>query len=301
MNPVVILNPAAGRGARSWRFYEAELAHRGADIRLTQKAGDARVLALGAIEEGADFLVAAGGDGTLGEVAGAILESKQPVRLGVLPIGTGNDFARTLGVWGEPKCALDAIFSEHTRRVDVGTIECGEHTSAWINVAGCGFDSLAAKRINDWGRRKTMRHVRGLGAYLLAVACEVVAFKSFELNLELDGEPLEMRAVLCAVANAKSYGGGMLVCPGAKLDDGLFDVCIIGDASRSEFLRAFPGVFAGRHTKHPKVMMRRCRSIRVESKQNVPVLADGEIVGSAPFRCEIVPGALEMCAPKIWG
>ena len=301
MSPVVILNPAAGRGARSWPLYEAELKRRGISIRATQKAGDARELTRGAIEAGADFLVAAGGDGTLGEVAGAIIESGRGVRLGVLPLGTGNDFARTLGVWGEPKLALDAIFDGQSRRVDVGRIRCDGRERVWLNVAGCGFDALVAKRINDWGARKTMRHARGLAAYLLATARELAAFKAFDVRLELDGETLETSAVLVAIANAKSYGGGMLVCPDANFCDGLFDVCIIQKVSRIEFLRAFPGVFAGKHTKHPRVMMRRCRTIRVEAQQNVPVLADGEIVGEAPFRCEIVADALEVCAPHGWG
>jgi diacylglycerol kinase (ATP) len=301
-SPVVILNPVAGRGARSWPLYEAELKRRGVSICATQKAGDAREFAREAIEAGADVLIAAGGDGTLGEVAGAILESGQRrVRLGVLPIGTGNDFARTLGVWGEPKRALNAIFEGTTRRFDAGRIECNGRERVWLNVAGCGFDALVAKRINDWGQRKTMRRARGLAAYLLATARELAEFRAFDAQLELDGERLEIPAVLVAVANAKSYGGGMLVCPDAKLDDGLFDVCIIQKVSRSEFLRAFPGVFAGKHTNHPKVLMRRCRAIRVESKQSVPVLADGEIEGSAPFACEIVPDALEVCAPHEWG
>ncbi len=292
--PVVIVNPAAGRGARLWPRYGAQLRQRGARICATTRAGDARELALRAIAEGSKYLVAAGGDGTLGEVAGAILESGQAVRLGVLPIGTGNDFARTLGVWGAPERALEAIFGDAVRRVDAGIIECDGKTRAFVNVAGCGFDSLAARRINEWGQRKTMRHVRGLGAYLLAVACEMAHFRAFDLALELDGEALETRAVLCAVANARSYGGGMMVCPDAQLDDGLFDVCIIGDASRAEFLRAFPGVFAGKHTSHPKVLMRQCRKVHVQATQRVPVLADGEIVGEAPFGCEVIPGALEM-------
>lgn len=299
MSPIIILNPLAGRGARSWSHYEAELLKRGASIRVTEKAGDGGRLAQDAIEAGADFLVAAGGDGTLCEVAGAIVASGQRrVRLGVLPLGTGNDFARTLGVWGEPKMALDALFEGETRRVDVGRIECEGQTRVWLNVAGCGFDSLVARRINGWGRRKTMRYARGLAAYLLATACELADFRAFDLTLELDGERIETAAILCAVGNAQSYGGGMRVCPDAHLDDGLFDVCVVQKTSRSEFLRAFPSVFAGKHTHHPRVMMRRCRLVRIESKQSVPVLADGEIVGSAPFRCEILPDALEVCGPR---
>lgn len=296
--PVVILNPVAGRGARLWPRYEAELSKRGAQVRATERAGDAACLARDAIEAGADFLITAGGDGTLGEVAGAVVRSGRQVRLGVLPLGTGNDFARTLGVWGEPERALSALFEGTTRRVDVGRIECGGRERIWLNVAGCGFDSLVARRINGWGRRKTMRHARGLAAYLLATACELASFRTFDLTLELDGETVETAAILCAVGNAQSYGSGMRVCPDAQLGDGLFDVCVIQQVSRSEFLRAFPGVFAGKHALHPRVLMRRCREIRVQSRQNLPVLADGEIVGLAPFRCEILPGALEMCVPR---
>ncbi|RYZ80856.1 MAG: diacylglycerol kinase family lipid kinase, partial [Proteobacteria bacterium] len=288
-SPVVILNPVAGRGARSWPLYENEITKRGGQIRTTRYVGEAHSLALEAIEGGAEVLVAAGGDGTLSEVAGAIIESKRPVRLGVLPIGTGNDFSRTLGVWGTPEKALAAIFEGETQSIDVGVIEVGGKTQTFINIAGCGFDSLIAKRINDWGKRKTMRGVRGLNAYLLAVACELVSFRAFDLKIELDGEQLETSAVLCAIANAQSYGGGMKVCPNADLSDGFFDVCLIEKVGRIEFLRAFPGVFAGKHTTHPKVIMRRCRSIRVEAQQSVPILSDGEIIGTTSFTCRIMP------------
>ncbi|RYX80198.1 diacylglycerol kinase family lipid kinase [bacterium] len=297
-SPVVILNPAAGRGARSWPHYETEILKRGGQIRTTQRAGEAHALTLEAIEQGAEVIVAAGGDGTLGEVAGAVLASGKQVQLGVLPIGTGNDFARTLGIWGDPQKAVNAIFDGDTREIDMGRVEVDGKTSTFINVAGCGFDSLVARRINQWGQRKTMRHVRGLSAYLLAVACELSDFHTFQLKIELDGERLETSAVLCAVANAQSYGGGMKVCPDAELGDGFFDVCLIENVSRLEFLRAFPGVFAGKHTNHPKVTMRRCRSIRIESQEKVPVLADGEIIGTAPFVCQVIPKAIKFCIPR---
>lgn len=301
---VVVWNPVAGRGAHLWPRYEAELRRRGCCLYATQKMGDAARLTREAIEEGAQIVVAAGGDGTLGEVVGAIIESGEAVTVGVLPMGTGNDFARTLGVWGQPKQALDAIFEGNTRRVDVGQIECEGIAQFFVNVAGSGFDALVAKRINEWGHRPALRHARGVGAYLLAVAREMTTFRSFDLALELDGERIETGAVLVAVANAKSYGGGMLVCPHARLDDGLFDVCVIQSVSRTQFLRAFPGVFAGKHVSHPRVMMRRCRSIRIESEQNIPILADGEIIGhqsqgNTAFECHILPTALAVRAPRL--
>jgi len=300
----VVWNPVAGRGAHLWPHYEAQLKRRGCSLHATQKAGDTARLTREAIEEGAQIVVAAGGDGTLGEVAGAVIESGEAVTLGVLPMGTGNDFARTIGVWGQPERALDAIFEGHTRRVDVGRIECEGAARFFVNVAGSGFDALVAKRINEWGKRPALRHARRVGAYLLAVAREMATFRSFDLTLELDGERIETGAVLVAVANAKSYGGGMLVCPYARLDDGLFDVCVIQSVSRTQFLRAFPGVFAGKHISHPKVMMRRCRTIRVESKQPIPILADGEIIerkslGATSFECHVLPSSLGVCAPRL--
>lgn len=297
----MVRNPVAGRGGRLWPLYESELRRRGCEVLETARSGDAAKLAREAIADGAEIVVAAGGDGTLGEVAGAIIGSGKAVALGVLPMGTGNDFARTWGVWGQPELALGAIFQGERRRVDVGRIECERRARFFVNVAGSGFDALVARRINAWGKHRALRHARGISAYLLAVAREMATFRAFDVALELDGERIETSAVLVAVANAQSYGGGMKVCPDARLDDGLFDVCLIERVSRTEFLRAFPGVFAGKHTNHPKVRMLRCRSIFMEGEGAVPVLADGEIVGAGAFQCEIVPNALEVCAPPARG
>ena len=104
--------------------------------------------------------------------------------------------------------------------------------------------------------------------------------------------------MLCAVANAQSYGGGMRIAPDAQLDDGLLDLCIIGEASRGEFLRAFPRVFKGTHVFHPKVSMLRASRLRIESSPPLPVLSDGEIVGQTPFEVQILPGALWVMRPK---
>ena len=168
----------------------------------------------------------------------------------------------------------------------------------FINVAGCGFDALAAQRVNDYRDRRGWRHVRGMPAYLCALLQELATLRAASLRIEADGQIYEQRSLLCAVANATSYGGGMRVAPDAELDDGLFDICTIADAGRVEFLRAFPGVFAGKHVSHPKVTMRRARSIRLTSEPPLPVLVDGDVLGTTPASFRIVPCALEIMAPR---
>ena len=185
-----------------------------------------------------------------------------------MPCGTGNDFARCLGIGTDWQKAIDILFEGAPRRVDVGHV-CFLNTGKkhlFINVAGCGFDASVAQRVNDFRFHRFWRRVQGMPAYLCAVLQELVALRAANLTLECDGKIYQQRAVLCAVANATSYGGGMLVAPQAKPDDGEFDICLINEATRGEFLRAFPRVFKGTHVSHPKVKMLRGREIVLKSE-----------------------------------
>ena len=228
----VIFNPAAGRGRISQGQLEARLARHaaGAPFRVwpTDCAGDAARLARRAGDEGASVVAAAGGDGTLGEVADVVRQSG--AALGVLPLGTGNDFARALGIGTDLDGAIAALFRGQRRWVDGGRAHLEGNSYFWLNVAGCGFDALVAKRINAARFHPFWRHWKGTAAYGAAVALELRTLNAAHLTLTLDGQTVERRALLCAVANANSYGGGMRVAPDASLDDGLFDVCLIKEA-----------------------------------------------------------------------
>lgn len=285
---VFILNPAAGRSAgRKWRRFAA-----GADgvVLETARPGHATVLAREAAAQGASVVAACGGDGTVNEVAHGLLGT--PAALGVVPLGTGNDFARTIGVYGNLPMAMETIRLGRTSPLDLIRWRCAELTGICVNVAGCGFDAEVARRTNlgsGW--------LRGTSAYIYAVLGALASYKPVDLSLSLDGEALAAKAMLCAIANAKSYGGGMKIAPMANISDGILDVVLVKETAIFEFLRAFPSVFSGKHLSHPKVLTRTAQSIRIESAEPTPALVDGEIVGQLPIELEILPNALRVVTP----
>ncbi len=299
----IIFNPAAGRGRVSRAALHEQIARYAGDLAFeiieTKSPSEVRALARVAISHGADIVAAAGGDGTMGEVLNAVHGTK--TKLGVLPLGTGNDFARTLGIGNDLDSAIQILFGGHSRTIDIGRATYGQHgeqSRLFLNIAGCGFDSLVARRINAGRTHPVWKHISGVAAYLAAATLELQRLRPARLRLRLDGELLDTCALLCAVANAKSYGGGMQVAPDAQLDDGLFDICVIQDASKMEFARAFPGVFRGAHVHHPRVVMRRARKVELWCDRNWPILVDGELIGTAPMTFEIVPRAVEVMANK---
>ena len=303
-NAVLIWNPVAGRGRNAKNRPAIERQFDG-EIWPTTAQESAFSLAQKAIENGAKILVCGGGDGTLGEIANAILktsDARKTVRLGVLPLGTGNDFARTLGVL-DLESALQTLKTPNAVWIDVGWIstfqnEVWSAETAFLNVAGCGLDALAARRINNWRNHIVLGKIGGTTAYLLALTRELLVLKAANLKIVADGKNLEKRAILCAIANAQSYGGGMKICPNAQIDDGFFDVCLIKNAGRIEFTRAVPGVFRGEHQNHPKVEIFRARQIELHSEPDLPVLCDGELIGQTPIRARIEARALQILVPK---
>lgn len=295
----IVLNPTAGRGRGSSgravlealiKKSVAELPAPSAvtwEIVETERSGDGIRLAQQAVERGANVVVAAGGDGTLGEVVNGMAESN--AALGLLPMGTGNDFARNLGLQGNLERAVHTLFHGTPQPVDLGRTG-----NRWfINVSGCGFDALVAERVN-----RGFRHLHGTSAYLAAVMQTLIKLRPAEMRLTLDGETQSLRGVLCAVANAPMYGGGMKIAPDARINDGWLDVCLIGDAGRLEFLRAFPRVFAGTHLSHPKVTIFRARHVAIESDPPLPVLVDGEVTGTTPIEFTLHPAALTLLMPQ---
>ena len=291
----VILNPAAGRGQGARRRAELErllagaAGAAGAEWRIveTRAPRDGVELAAQAASDGADVVAAAGGDGTYNEVANGLVGTG--VRLGILPLGTGNDFARGIGVRIDLARSVEILFQGVPWSIDLGRAQ-----GRWfINVAGCGFDAVVAARVN-----RGFRFLRGSSAYVAAVLQSLVAFRPADVRITIDGEPWRTRAMLCCISNAPSYGGGMLIAPDAKLNDGLFDICVLGDAGRLEFLQAFPRVFKGTHTTHPKVTMLKARHVLVESDPPLPVLVDGDVIGRTPAEFTIVPRAIEVMTSR---
>jgi len=192
--------------------------------------------------------------------------------------------------------AIEVLKGGKGREVDVGRVEIGGQNRFFLNVAGAGFDSRVAARINEH-RPKILSKMSGTSAYLVAALSEMRRFPLAQMRLELDGQVVEERAVLCAIANAQSYGGGMRVAPDADWSDGLFDICLIKELGRGAFMRAFPSVFSGKHVHHPKVEMFKTAKIRLETDPPLPVLVDGEILGETPATFEIAARAVEVLMP----
>lgn len=291
---VIILNPVAGRYRAMHhkevleQLLQQASQYTGMTWRMVQttSAGHATALARQAAEQGTSLVVAAGGDGTCGEVVNGILGT--PARLGVLPLGTGNDFARSAGISENLRIAVETLFTGKPRRVDLGWVN-GRY---YINIAGCGFDAAVAQRVN-----RGFRFLRGTAAYVAAVAQTIIPFKPVQMHIRTESEEFHTRALLCTVANSPSYGGGMRIAPYAQIDDGLLDVCIVKAVSKLEFIRIFPCVFSGTHISHPCFLMHTAKQVHVDSIPPVPILVDGDVMGTTPAEFRIYPGAIEVVLP----
>lgn len=208
--------------------------------------------------------------------------------LGVIPAGTGNDAARSWGIpLDDPRAAADLIANHGAEPIDVGMARGANGLERWfIQILSSGFDAMVNERAN------AMRWPRGRSRYNIAMLAELPRFEPVTFRLVIDGQDEHVTAMLIAIANGPSYGGGMLVCPDASYTDGLFDIMVLDPIGKVRFVSLFPRVYTGRHVEHPKVRLMRGRTIRMEGL--APVYADGERVGHPPLDLMVVPQALRV-------
>jgi diacylglycerol kinase (ATP) len=287
----LLVNPTSGRGrgARVGREVAARL--RDAGLAVRELAGrdvrESQDLALEAVEQGTDALVVVGGDGMVHLGLQAVGGTDVP--FGVAPAGTGNDFARAVGVpLGDPIAAADIVVAGAERRIDLG--RTGDQ---WFGgVVAAGFDA----RVNDRANRMTWP--RGRMRYNIAMLVELGVFRPVPYVLELDGERWETSAMLVVAGNIPSYGGGMKVTPDAVVDDGLLDVMVVKPLSTARFLTVFPRVYSGSHVTLPFVEIRRAKQVRIDAP-GITAYADGERLGPLPETFEAVPSALRVMVPAL--
>ena len=292
----VVLNPAAGRGAaaRARNLVEREFARTGAECTVAETArrGHAAELAEAAAREGWPAVVAAGGDGTVHEVVNGLMRAAEggpSVPLGIVGLGSGNDFARLAGAPADPAAAVRRTATAEPRAVDVGRVG-GE----WFtNGVGIGLDARVAIEVE---RR---RRFRGLAMYLHALAGVLRTFRPPRITVEIDGERVaEGPMTLVTVGNGGRHGGGFWICPDARIDDGVLDVCTCEGLGTLGILGFLPRVMRGTHVGARCVRMHRARRVRVTSPDPLPVHADGEIVAedAHELEIEIFPGRLLVLA-----
>jgi diacylglycerol kinase (ATP) len=282
----LVINPVAGQGKGTTvgTYVAGWLSQR--DIPYTLVTGNSSI-ALGDhlsafIEKypDTDGVIAVGGDGLFHNILQRLVPAQIP--LGIIPAGTGNDFVRTLG-WNLDSFdeQLEAITTQSPTSVDLGLVD-GEWFGAILST---GFDSVVNEKAN------TMAWPKGPMKYNAAIAMELPRFKPRHYEITLDDRSISTEAMLIAVANGRSYGGGMLVCPNANIVDGLFDVMVLHPVSTVEFIKVFPRVFAGTHVSHPAVEIVRSRNVKIEAK--AVAYSDGERIGQLPIAAECRPGALK--------
>jgi diacylglycerol kinase (ATP) len=229
-------------------------------------------------------VIAVGGDGLLHLVLQKITPAQVP--LAVIPAGTGNDFVRTLG-WSidDVDAILEAVLSKKPSSVDLGLVD-GEWFAAILST---GFDSIVNEKAN------AMSWPKGPMKYNAAIAIVLPRFKPHHYEIVLDDRTISTQAMLIAVSNGRSYGGGMLVCPQADVSDGYFDVMVLHPVSKLEFIKVFPRVFKGTHITHPAVEIVRSKSVKITA--DAVAYADGERIGQLPVSAQCIPGALMTWLP----
>ena len=289
----VILNSSAGSVTNLDEVVARIGRLRGAEIRLTTKPGAAARLARTAIADGREIIVAAGGDGTLNEVVNGIGENIGDACVGLIPLGTGNDFARTIGVPADVDAAIDLILAGHQRAVDLVRVTSDE-VRYFVNVSAGGFSGLVDEKLTP-----EMKKTWGPLAYLRGAAAALADLRAYETTLAFDNtESLRIELYNVVAANGRYIAGGTLIAPEASIDDGLLDVVLIPKRSAGELALVAAQIALGAHLSNDAIVFRRAAKLTVNSKPGMWFNVDGELVGNEPARFEIVPRGLRFIAPK---
>jgi diacylglycerol kinase (ATP) len=251
-----------------------------------------------AARDGAELLVSVGGDGTLNEVVNGLVRSGAPSELATIPLGTGMDFVRTYGIPTSFDDAVRTALTGRPRTIDAGRVSyrswSGDDAERYVaNVGSVGMSAAVAQRAN--GMSKTFG---GKATFFYALTRVFLEWRNTDVTVQLDdGTRREGRLHDVIVANGQWHGGAMWLAPTARPDDGLFDIVLIGDVTKRDFITTAPKIYKGTYLAHPKVELLRSRAVSVDAPERLPIELDGEQVGTTPARFEIVPSALRVRAP----
>lgn len=291
MRTVLVANPRAAGGRCEARLKALLPRIPGAvECAWTEGPGHATSLARRAAVDGADRVVAVGGDGTLFEVVNGLFESDRRPALGILPLGTGNSFARDFGLH-EPEPALRALRGDGRRPVDVVRVVHRDGVLHYVNLLSVGFTAAAGALTN----RRFKRF--GPSGYVLAVLASLVRLEHPRFPLAVDGAALDARAcTLISFSNTRYTGGTMMMAPTADPADGRVDVVRVGTMGRRRLLACFPRIYRGTHPELAEVDVGTARSVRFELDAPVDVMVDGEVLTLHLQELEVLPRALELVA-----
>jgi diacylglycerol kinase (ATP) len=295
---IFLVNPASANGAtaKRWPMLRARAAELGleGDELLSARPGHLIDLARGVAGDGR-LLVVVGGDGTLNEVANGVVGTD--AEIAVIPNGTGQDFGRTHGIPTKFDDAVRVALTGEVGALDVGRatfrgLDGNEATRIFANVGSVGMSGAVARRANGMSKA-----LGGRATFYYALVREFARWKNTEVTVDCDG--VERRGPMhdVIVANGRWHGGGMKLAPDADACDGLFDVVLIGDVTKLDFVTTSPKLYSGGHVGHPRVDVLRGAVLTVDGASPLPLELDGEVAGTTPARFEVVPGALRLRVP----
>lgn len=285
----IIVNPNAGSAGEVERLRATLEKLPDTAVRVTEKEGDARELAAAAVREGVELVVAAGGDGTLNEVVNGMGDVDFGARLGLLPLGTGNDFARSINVPPDLAAALAILEAGRVQTVDVACATFAHQSRYFINVSAGGFSGVVSEKAGE------AKDLWGPLAYLRAAVGTLSELQGFTTRITLNhSEVLELETYNIVIANGRFVAAGIPVAPQARLDDGLLDVMISPATTIPQLALLVPQVLLGRHTESDLLLFRKVTSIEVESDPPMSFNVDGELIGDEPARFVVLPRALDV-------
>jgi YegS/Rv2252/BmrU family lipid kinase len=242
-----------------------------------------------------------GGDGTLNEAANGLMRAGAgATELATIPLGTGMDFVRTYGIPAEFEGAVRTAVEGSSRAIDLGRVSYrtwdGDEAERYLaNVGSAGMSAAVAQRANAMSKT-----LGGRATFFYALVRVFLQWQNTLVTVALDdGEPREARLHDVIVANGQWHGGAMRLAPEAQPDDGLFDVVLIGDVTKWDFVTTAPGIYRGTYLAHPKVELVRAGAVAVDARERLPIELDGEQVGTTPARFEIAPLALRVRVPAV--
>jgi len=310
MLPLVIVNPKSASGATRdrWSAMASDIrTHFGPfNVAFTKARGHGSEIAKRAVENGQKLVIACGGDGTINEVANGIIESGGDAELGILPSGTGGDFRRSLNLPHGTREAARALKNAETKAIDVGRVTFYDHddqevTRSFLNVSSVGLAASIIERVKttNYANWLPVASLRGKASFAISTLQEVIGIEHATLRVRVDdGEEYALSSVNFCIANARYFGGGMMIAPEAKLDDGYFDIVNIGDLSTLKILLKAHTLYRGTHVALPEVKTRLAKRVEIRADNaDVHLEIDGELPGKLPAVYEIVPKALKIRIP----
>jgi diacylglycerol kinase (ATP) len=293
VKPYVIFNPAAGSAGNREIILKRLQRLRPCIISTTKKGGDAERFAKRAIREKCDYIIAAGGDGTVNEAVNGIATHSEQVRLGILPLGTGNDFARSLALPRSIGENIAVLRAGRAKRLDIVRVR-NNRTRHFINVAAGGFSGLINEKMTP-----QIKRTWGPLAYVRGAAAALRNLHAYKAGITLDdGEQFSTELYNIVIANGRFAAAGLPIAPAANLSDGLLDLILIPKLAASSLALLAAEIVLGKHLQNQAIVFRRAKKIAVRARPKMWFNVDGELVGHVPAVFQVVPRALKVVVPK---